>query len=126
MERLGSFTDALTASRLEMWTLKCKKCYSVFWGQTSTLCHTASFLHSLGSVTVLCCVDKQGILSWPSPNPENILFFSKSTSSQETDRQRQKEVMKKVKRSQGQSNGRDPFTLHSSDVKLVGGSGSVR
>lgn len=26
---------------------------------------------------VLCCVDKQGILSWPSPNPENILFFSK-------------------------------------------------
>ncbi|RXN30570.1 transmembrane 94-like protein [Labeo rohita] len=41
---------------------------------------------------VLCCVDKQGILSWPSPNPEKILFFSKSTSSQETDRQRQKET----------------------------------
>ncbi|KAL0204224.1 hypothetical protein M9458_002242, partial [Cirrhinus mrigala] len=34
----------------------------------------------------------QGILSWPSPNPEKILFFSKSTSSQETDRQRQKET----------------------------------
>ncbi|XP_042571911.1 transmembrane protein 94-like [Cyprinus carpio] len=75
----------------EMWKLTCKKCYSVFWGQTSTLCHTASLLHSLGSVTVLCCVDKQGILSWPSPNPEKILFFSKSTSSQETERQRQKE-----------------------------------
>ncbi|XP_058637971.1 transmembrane protein 94-like [Onychostoma macrolepis] len=41
---------------------------------------------------VLCCVDKQGILSWPSPNPEKILFFSKSTSSQETERQRQKEA----------------------------------
>ncbi|KAK2908555.1 hypothetical protein Q8A67_004392 [Cirrhinus molitorella] len=78
----------------EMWKLTCKKCYSVFWGQTSTLCHTASLLHSLGSVTVLCCVDKQGILSWPSPNPEKILFFSKSTTSQETDRQRQKDAKK--------------------------------
>ncbi|XP_016359362.1 transmembrane protein 94-like [Sinocyclocheilus anshuiensis] len=87
-----SFTDGLTASGLEMWKLACKKCYSVFWGQTSTLCHTASLLHSLGSVTVLCCVDKQGILSWPSPNPEKILFFSRSISSQETERQRQKEA----------------------------------
>lgn len=40
---------------------------------------------------VLCCVDKQGILSWSSPNPEKILFFSKS-SSQETDKQKQKEI----------------------------------
>lgn len=25
---------------------------------------------------VLCCVDKQGILSWPNPSPETVLFFS--------------------------------------------------
>uniref|UniRef100_A0A8C1PEG7 Transmembrane protein 94 n=1 Tax=Cyprinus carpio TaxID=7962 RepID=A0A8C1PEG7_CYPCA len=76
----------------DWWVCSIKrKPHNIFWGQTSTLCHTASLLHSLGSVTVLCCVDKQGILSWPSPNPEKILFFSKSTSSQETERQRQKE-----------------------------------
>lgn len=25
---------------------------------------------------MLCCVDKQGILSWPNPSPETVLFFS--------------------------------------------------
>ncbi|XP_046898249.1 transmembrane protein 94-like [Hypomesus transpacificus] len=30
-------------------------------------------------VEVLCCVDKQGVLSWPSPNPDKVLFFSKHT-----------------------------------------------
>lgn len=25
---------------------------------------------------VLCCVDKQGVLSWPNPSPETVLFFS--------------------------------------------------
>lgn len=28
------------------------------------------------SLQVLCCVDKQGILSWPNPSPETVLFFS--------------------------------------------------
>uniref|UniRef100_A0A8C3XCS9 Transmembrane protein 94 n=1 Tax=Catagonus wagneri TaxID=51154 RepID=A0A8C3XCS9_9CETA len=28
------------------------------------------------SGSVLCCVDKQGILSWPNPSPETVLFFS--------------------------------------------------
>lgn len=41
---------------------------------------------------VLCCVDKQGILSWASPNPEKILFFCKSSLSHETDKQRQNEI----------------------------------
>lgn len=27
-------------------------------------------------VQVLCCVDKQGVLSWPNPSPETVLFFS--------------------------------------------------
>ncbi|KAK1907013.1 Transmembrane protein 94, partial [Dissostichus eleginoides] len=45
-------------------------------GESQTLCYTSSLLHTLGSVTVLCCVDKQGILSWPNPSPETVLFFS--------------------------------------------------
>uniref|UniRef100_A0A8C2CIB7 Transmembrane protein 94 n=1 Tax=Cyprinus carpio TaxID=7962 RepID=A0A8C2CIB7_CYPCA len=49
---------------------------SVLKGESQTLCYTSSLLHSLGSVTVLCCVDKQGILSWPNPSPETVLFFS--------------------------------------------------
>ncbi|XP_073698786.1 transmembrane protein 94-like [Garra rufa] len=97
----------------EMWKLTCKKCYSVFWGQTSTLCHTASLLHSLGSVTVLCCVDKQGILSWPSPNPEKILFFSKSTSSQETDRQRQKDAKRERDKETEEFGLRDAIQIRS-------------
>ncbi|KAK9980582.1 hypothetical protein ABG768_000176 [Culter alburnus] len=97
----------------ELWKLTCKKCYSVFWGQTSTLCHTASLLHSLGSVTVLCCVDKQGILSWPSPNPEKILFFSKSASSQETERQRQKEAKKEKDKDEEEVGLKDPVQIRS-------------
>ncbi|XP_060716255.1 transmembrane protein 94-like [Tachysurus vachellii] len=68
----------------EVWKLTCRKYVSVLFGQSSALCHTASLLHNLGSVTVLCCVDKQGILSWPSPNPEKILFFSTLLSSERT------------------------------------------
>ncbi|XP_077183955.1 transmembrane protein 94 isoform X3 [Paroedura picta] len=48
----------------------------VLKGRSPTLTFTSSLLHSLGSVTVLCCVDKQGILSWPNPSPETVLFFS--------------------------------------------------
>ncbi|PNJ87843.1 TMEM94 isoform 20, partial [Pongo abelii] len=48
----------------------------VLGGTSPTLSHSSSLLHSLGSVTVLCCVDKQGILSWPNPSPETVLFFS--------------------------------------------------
>ncbi|XP_035260533.1 transmembrane protein 94-like isoform X2 [Anguilla anguilla] len=62
----------------EVWGLTCQAFIAVLCGRSPALCHTASLLHSLGSVTVLCCVDKQGILSWPSPNPEKVLFFSGS------------------------------------------------
>uniref|UniRef100_A0A674EER2 Transmembrane protein 94 n=1 Tax=Salmo trutta TaxID=8032 RepID=A0A674EER2_SALTR len=48
----------------------------VLKGESQTLCYTSSLLHTLGSVTVLCCVDKQGVLSWPNPSPETVLFFS--------------------------------------------------
>lgn len=31
---------------------------------------------SLPAAQVLCCVDKQGVLSGPNPSPETVLFFS--------------------------------------------------
>lgn len=37
---------------------------------------TNPFPNTYLSLQVLCCVDKQGILSWPNPSPETVLFFS--------------------------------------------------
>uniref|UniRef100_S4RW54 Uncharacterized protein n=1 Tax=Petromyzon marinus TaxID=7757 RepID=S4RW54_PETMA len=51
----------------------------VLRGRSPALCQTGSLLHNLGSVTaaqVLCCVDKQGVLSWANPSPEKVVFFS--------------------------------------------------
>ncbi|XP_028825640.1 transmembrane protein 94 isoform X2 [Denticeps clupeoides] len=61
---------------LEMLRCVWRHFVGVLKGESQTLCYTSSLLHSLGSVTVLCCVDKQGILSWPNPSPETVLFFS--------------------------------------------------
>ncbi|XP_036413163.1 transmembrane protein 94-like [Colossoma macropomum] len=49
-----------------------------------------------GEVRVLLQMGPQptdwwGILSWPSPNPEKILFFSRTSASHETERVKQKE-----------------------------------
>lgn len=48
-------------------------CCSVVCRHLPALTHTACFpiWHK-----VLCCVDKQGVLSWPNPSPETVLFFS--------------------------------------------------
>ncbi|KAI4902008.1 hypothetical protein NFI96_018713 [Prochilodus magdalenae] len=78
----------------DAWRTTCRTFFAVLRGRSQSLCHTASLLHSLGSVTVLCCVDKQGILSWPNPNPEKILFFSRSPASREPDRVKPKEKEK--------------------------------
>lgn len=61
---------------LEMLRCVFRHLVGVLKGESQTLCYTSSLLHTLGSVTVLCCVDKQGILSWPNPSPETVLFFS--------------------------------------------------
>ncbi|XP_026207785.1 transmembrane protein 94 isoform X2 [Anabas testudineus] len=61
---------------LEMLRCVWRHLVGVLKGESQTLCYTSSLLHTLGSVTVLCCVDKQGILSWPNPSPETVLFFS--------------------------------------------------
>lgn len=72
---LAEFSRASPAG-LEMLRCLWRHLVAVLKGESQTLCYTSSLLHTLGSVTVLCCVDKQGILSWPNPSPETVLFFS--------------------------------------------------
>uniref|UniRef100_A0A3Q1FUH9 Transmembrane protein 94 n=1 Tax=Acanthochromis polyacanthus TaxID=80966 RepID=A0A3Q1FUH9_9TELE len=72
---LAEFSRASPAG-LEMLRCVWRHLIGVLKGESQTLCYTSSLLHTLGSVTVLCCVDKQGILSWPNPSPETVLFFS--------------------------------------------------
>uniref|UniRef100_A0A1A7WVD5 KIAA0195 n=1 Tax=Iconisemion striatum TaxID=60296 RepID=A0A1A7WVD5_9TELE len=73
-DTLSSYTEVV--SWQEMLRCVWRHLVGVLKGQSQTLCYTSSLLHTLGSVTVLCCVDKQGILSWPNPSPETVLFFS--------------------------------------------------
>ncbi|KAK5895558.1 hypothetical protein CgunFtcFv8_009242 [Champsocephalus gunnari] len=72
---LAEFSRASPAG-LELLRCVWRHLLGVLKGESQTLCYTSSLLHTLGSVTVLCCVDKQGILSWPNPSPETVLFFS--------------------------------------------------
>ncbi|KAG7491704.1 hypothetical protein MATL_G00006910 [Megalops atlanticus] len=73
-DTLSSYTEVVSSQEM----LRCvwRHFVSVLRGESRTLCYTSSLLHALGSVTVLCCVDKQGVLSWPNPSPETVLFFS--------------------------------------------------
>ncbi|XP_062937507.1 transmembrane protein 94 isoform X5 [Cynocephalus volans] len=73
-DTLSSYTEAVSSQEM----LRCiwGHFLRVIKGTSPTLSHSSSLLHSLGSVTVLCCIDKQGILSWPNPSPETVLFFS--------------------------------------------------
>ncbi|XP_035828893.1 transmembrane protein 94 [Aplysia californica] len=50
--------------------------WSMFCGTKPFSCPDFDMLHALGSVTALCCVDKKGILSWPNPSAEKVIFFS--------------------------------------------------
>ncbi|XP_032648821.1 transmembrane protein 94 isoform X3 [Chelonoidis abingdonii] len=73
-DTLSSYTEMVSSQEM----IRCiwSHFLCVLKGKSPTLSFTSSLLHSLGSVTVLCCVDKQGILSWPNPSPETVLFFS--------------------------------------------------
>ncbi|KAF7649423.1 hypothetical protein LDENG_00140690 [Lucifuga dentata] len=83
-DTLSSYTDVVSSQPAHLdrppldEMLRCiwRHLVGVLKGESHTLCYTSSLLHTLGSVTVLCCVDKQGILSWPNPSPETVLFFS--------------------------------------------------
>ncbi|XP_017339596.1 transmembrane protein 94 isoform X2 [Ictalurus punctatus] len=73
-DTLSSYTEVMSSQEM----LRCvwRHLVGVLKGESQTLCYTSSLLRNLGSVTVLCCVDKQGVLSWPNPSPETVLFFS--------------------------------------------------
>ncbi|XP_072882691.1 transmembrane protein 94-like [Hemitrygon akajei] len=73
-DTLSSYTEVVSSK--EMMLCIWSHFWSLLRGKSLTLCYTSSLLQNLGSVTVLCCVDKQGILSWPNPSPETVLFFS--------------------------------------------------
>ncbi|XP_077595653.1 transmembrane protein 94 [Stigmatopora nigra] len=73
-DTLSSYTEVVSSQ--EMMLCVWRHLVGLLKGESQTLCYTSSLLHTLGSVTVLCCVDKQGILSWPNPSPETVLFFS--------------------------------------------------
>nr|XP_033817348.1 transmembrane protein 94 isoform X2 [Geotrypetes seraphini] len=73
-DTLSSYTEMVSSQ--EMIHCIWNNFLCVLKGKSQTLSYTSSLLHSLGSITVLCCVDKQGILSWPNPSPETVLFFS--------------------------------------------------
>uniref|UniRef100_A0A8C9TT75 Transmembrane protein 94 n=1 Tax=Scleropages formosus TaxID=113540 RepID=A0A8C9TT75_SCLFO len=75
-QRVGLLDTDSHVSPQELLRCVWRHFVSVLRGESQTLCYTSSLLHSLGSVTVLCCVDKQGVLSWPNPSPETVLFFS--------------------------------------------------
>ncbi|KAK1162907.1 transmembrane protein 94-like [Acipenser oxyrinchus oxyrinchus] len=73
-----TYLKTFSSSRLERCLETWRTYFRVLCGRSPALCHTTSLLHSLGSITVLCCVDKQGILSWPNPNTEKVLFFTRN------------------------------------------------
>ncbi|XP_040186186.1 transmembrane protein 94 isoform X5 [Rana temporaria] len=73
-DTLSSYTEV--ASSQEMLRSVYTHFLRVVRGKCETLSYTSGLLHGLGSVTVICCVDKQGVLSWPNPSPETVLFFS--------------------------------------------------
>ncbi|XP_046854966.1 transmembrane protein 94-like [Xenia sp. Carnegie-2017] len=46
-------------------------------GDSDTLPRSANLLHTLGSISILCCVNKDGILASPNENSEKLFFFRK-------------------------------------------------
>ncbi len=46
-------------------------------GTGEYLSRTENVVHTLGSVTALCCADKKGILSWPNASPEKIFVVKR-------------------------------------------------
>lgn len=68
---------------IRTWKLFChllfgRSLHGNFW-----LCRTSNLLHTLGSLTSLCCVDKKGLLSWPNPTAEKVFFFKNPSNTPE-------------------------------------------
>ncbi|TRY64394.1 hypothetical protein DNTS_017091, partial [Danionella cerebrum] len=71
---------------------------------------------------VLCCVDKEGILSWPSPHPEKILFFSKTSLSEEKEKHQPKVVKKEENKEAIQKHSLSSLEMLSLSVSQSDGS----
>lgn len=63
------------------------KMYSYFvsglLGRGEYLSRTENIVHTLGSITALCCTDKKGILSWPNATPEKIFVVKREEIKEE-------------------------------------------
>jgi len=56
--------------------LKILRRFIAILGGESRFCpRSANLVHTLGSITVLCCADKDGILCYPNPLPEKVFLF---------------------------------------------------
>ncbi|XP_078691298.1 transmembrane protein 94-like isoform X2 [Branchiostoma floridae x Branchiostoma belcheri] len=66
----------LTQSLPVQWRSVRVLMWEVLTGRTESLPRTANILHTLGSVTALCCVDKRGVLSCPNASPEKVFFLT--------------------------------------------------
>ncbi|ORX80967.1 hypothetical protein BCR32DRAFT_16597 [Anaeromyces robustus] len=64
-----SFTDVLKYSQ------------SMFKTKKGTLLRSSSLLDTLGSITVICALDKEGTLSYPFPSIEQLFFIDKDGKS---------------------------------------------
>ncbi|RWS28155.1 uncharacterized protein B4U80_10848 [Leptotrombidium deliense] len=53
--------------------------------QSDQLWRSANLLQVLGSITILCCVDKKGILSWPNPTADKVCFLTSSKQTASSD-----------------------------------------
>ncbi|KAK6187158.1 hypothetical protein SNE40_005244 [Patella caerulea] len=56
---------------------------SIIFNKAPVVTSKTNILFTLGSVTSFCCVDKKGILSWPSPSPEKVFFLAPNPTVKE-------------------------------------------
>ncbi|XP_065226328.1 transmembrane protein 94 isoform X2 [Planococcus citri] len=61
--------------RTERWCSFRKHFIDMIANKGVVVAHSTNFLHTMASVSVLCCVDKKGILSWPNPTAEKVFFL---------------------------------------------------
>ncbi|GFR98014.1 transmembrane protein 94 [Elysia marginata] len=80
------------------WRRLLHSVWSSFIGIKGSVCPDFEMLHALGSVTVMCCVDKKGILSWPNPSAEKVLFFSSALKPRQEEEEENSEVNKEERR----------------------------
>ncbi|XP_065065440.1 transmembrane protein 94-like [Rhopilema esculentum] len=63
------------------WTLK--EFWKLIRGDPSCLSRTANLLHTLGNVTVFCCIDKLGVLCYPNLTPSKVFMFKNTQSNEQ-------------------------------------------